>query len=139
VRFRLVVKNERAVAFAGMRNVQVIDSISDQELLREYQSADLLVVPYLDVVASNTVLEGLSCGLPVVTTDVGAMGDYVTSDCGHMVRRGDGAEMAEAILALIGDGQQRRKMGAHGRQVALKYDWRDVAAAHVDLYRNLAA
>jgi glycosyltransferase involved in cell wall biosynthesis len=139
VQFRLVVLEERTSELEGWKNTRLLHSLTDDELLKEYRSADLLVLPYVDVVASNALLEGLSCGLPVVTTDVGAMRDYVTSDCGYMVTPGDVTAMSQAVLTLVEDDRRRREMGVHGRQVALNHDWRRVAAAHLDLYRRLAA
>lgn len=139
VSFRLVVPEDTATRFAGLKNVQLLRSLTDEELLREYRNADVLVLPYEDVVASNAMLEGLSCGLPVVTTDVGAMRDYVTPECGYMVPPGDVAKMSEAVLMIVGDDERRNQMGIHSRQAALNCDWRLVAAAHMELYRRLAA
>jgi glycosyltransferase involved in cell wall biosynthesis len=139
IQFRLVVQEERTSEFEGWKNTRLLHSLTDDELLKEYRSADLLVLPYVDVVASNTLLEGLSCGLPVITTDVGAIRDYLTPDCGYMVMPGDVTAMSQAVLTLVENGGRRQEMGKHGRRVALNHDWRRVAAAHLELYRSLAA
>jgi glycosyltransferase involved in cell wall biosynthesis len=139
IMFRLVTSNPDAEALAEVGNVTVLRSLSDAELRREYRSADVLVLPYLDVVASNAILEGLACGLPVVTTDVGAMTDYVSSRCGWLIDRGDAPAMSDAVVELIHDDRRRLEMGANARRTALGFDWRKVAAMHVDLYRRVAA
>jgi glycosyltransferase involved in cell wall biosynthesis len=139
VTFRLVVPEKRASGFDGLKNAQVVHSLSDVELLDEYRSADLLVLPYLDCVASNTLLEGLACGLPVVTTDVGGIKDYVTPECAYTVATGDVEGMSEAILTLADDEELREAMGVQSRLAALRFDWRIVAQMHMDVYASLVA
>jgi glycosyltransferase involved in cell wall biosynthesis len=139
VRFRVIAEEGRASSFQDLKNAEILSSVSDDELLREYRSAHVLVLPLVDCVASNTVLEGLACGLPVVATDVGGIRDYVSSDCGYLVPPGDVDGMSEAILHLMGDDKGRSEMARRGRVAALRHAWPKVAMKHVELYRRLAA
>ena len=50
-------------------NVSVQSGIDDDALRTMYQQADVLFLPVTSATANNAVLEGISCGLPVVTTD----------------------------------------------------------------------
>ena len=52
-------------------NLTYKSGISEAELLGLYQCASVLLMPLLDATANNAILEGLSCGLPIVVTDVG--------------------------------------------------------------------
>jgi glycosyltransferase involved in cell wall biosynthesis len=139
VKFRVIAEESRASSFRELKNAEVLSSVSDVGLLSEYRSAHMLVLPYVDCVASNSVLEGLACGLPVVATDVGGMRDYVPPDAGHLVPSGDVDGMSEAILHLVGDEESRMSMARRARSAALRHTWPKVAAKHVDLYRRLAA
>jgi glycosyltransferase involved in cell wall biosynthesis len=137
--FRLVVLEKRASYFVGLKNVQVMHSLSEGELLKEYQSADMLVLPYVDCAASNTLLEGLACGLPIVTTDVGGIRDYVTPECSYTLTPGDVEGMSEAILTLVDDTRLREAMGVQSRLSALRFDWSAVAQTHMKVYSSLVA
>ncbi|PWT81515.1 MAG: hypothetical protein C5B58_09705, partial [Acidobacteria bacterium] len=50
--------------------------VSDEELKRLYQQAFLLLLPLQEASASNTVVEALACGLPIVANEIGGIVDY---------------------------------------------------------------
>ena len=65
---------------------------------------------------SLALLEACAAGLPIVATDVGGNGEIVAA--GHnglLVRAGDPAAFAAALLELLGDAAAAVSMGRHGR------------------------
>jgi glycosyltransferase involved in cell wall biosynthesis len=61
-------------------------------------------------------LEAMACGLPVVATNVGGVPDVVENDLnGYIVPEGDDAALAAALLRLVRDPDQAKKMGKNGR------------------------
>ncbi len=61
----------------------------------------------------NAVLEYMAAGRPVVATDVGGVSETVIDGVtGILVRPGDDASIAAAILRLLSDGALRKRMGA---------------------------
>ena len=66
---------------------------------------------------SNSVLEGMAAGLPMIVTDVGGNPEAVVNgETGIVVRPRDRSALAAAILALATDSRKRRQMGNAGRQ-----------------------
>ena len=64
------------------------------EQVRElYRRATLLFLPFIDAAANNGIVEALACGLPIVSTRVGGIPDYVPDDCGRLCAPGDGKIM----------------------------------------------
>ncbi len=64
-----------------------------------------------------SVMEGMACGLPAVTTDVGSMRDLVVDgETGLIVPPGDAEAMSAAFVQLLGDRERARAMGAAGRR-----------------------
>ncbi|MCV2355490.1 TIGR03088 family PEP-CTERM/XrtA system glycosyltransferase [Paucibacter sp. B2R-40] len=73
-------------------------------------------LPSLAEGISNTILEAMGSGLPVIATDVGGNADLVQQGLtGLLVPAGDERAMAAAILSLAGLPQQAASMGRAGR------------------------
>ena len=67
---------------------------------------------------SNSILEYMAAGCPVVATDVGGAKEALVEEVtGYLVRSGDDATMAERIVSLLREPEAARRMGAQGRQV----------------------
>ena len=111
------------------RAVEVRTGVSDAELARLYQQAAVLLLPLENTTANNSVLEGMASGVPLVTTDVGGIGDYVTSECARLCEAGSVGGHAEQTLALLADGEVRRRMSVAARENALRFAWPRVREA----------
>jgi glycosyltransferase involved in cell wall biosynthesis len=113
--------------------------LSDAELLALYQGAALLLLPMLDAVACNALLEAAACGLPVVSTDVGAIPEYVRPAFADLRPVGDAEGLAEAVLRLAGDPAERARRGAEARRFAeTQLGWERAAAATLAVYDEVA-
>jgi L-malate glycosyltransferase len=65
---------------------------------------------------SNSILEYMAAGRPVVATDVGGAREaIVEGETGHLVPAGNSQLMADRIVSLLGDPERSRAMGAKGR------------------------
>lgn len=66
---------------------------------------------------SNSILEYMAAGRPVVATDVGGAREAVVEgETGHLVAAGDDAAMAARIVGLLRDPGRAREMGERGRR-----------------------
>lgn len=93
------------------------------------------VLPSLAEGISNTILEAMSSGLPVVATNVGGNADLVMrSVTGHIVASADPAAMAARLVELADGPEKARAMGRAGRQRVLD---RFSLQAMVCAYRNV--
>lgn len=78
---------------------------------------DCFVLPSLAEGISNTILEAMSCGLPVIATDVGGNAELVEPGVtGALVSSGDIPALAAEIVAFARDRDRARAMGQAGRQ-----------------------
>jgi len=112
--------------------------ISEYELLKLYQSASVLLMPLLDATANNAILEGMSCGLPVVVTDVGAVRDYVNTACGMLTKPNQARAMAEAVIDVMNNDSERLKMSLKCREQALKFSWEESVGKLQSVYEALS-
>lgn len=136
VKFVIVTAPEHALKFAGLRNVEVKGRVDDAGLLDLYQQSDLLVFPLLDCTANNSLLEAMACGLPIVSTDLPGVKDYVTPECAVLVAKGSADELSEALLALERQRGTLERMGLAGRERALELRWEAVAQQTLRVYES---
>ncbi|MCJ7508976.1 MAG: glycosyltransferase [candidate division Zixibacteria bacterium] len=66
---------------------------------------------------SNSILEYMAAGLPVVATEVGGNTEAIVhNQTGFLVKPKDKEEMSKTLLTLLNDDKLRSKMGAEGRK-----------------------
>jgi glycosyltransferase involved in cell wall biosynthesis len=81
----------------------------------------------------------MSCGTPVVSTDVGGVGEVVThGETGFLTAPDDLEGFAGRLAELLFDGERARAMGVRAREDALERFRRDkVVGAYEQLYRRV--
>lgn len=95
-------------------------------------SATLFVRPSLLEGMPLAVLEAMVCGVPVIATRVGGTAELIQDgETGWLVEPGDARGLATAILALLRDPPQRRRLAANARNRAERHIGWDAAAAHL--------
>lgn len=91
----------------------------DGELLAEYRSADVFVLPSWSEGLPNAMLEAMSTGLPVVVSAVGNIPDAVDDDMtGLLVPPRDVDALQTALARVIDDADLRRRIGSAAQMVA---------------------
>lgn len=67
---------------------------------------------------SNSILEYMAAGLPVVATRVGGAGEaIIEGDCGFLVESNDDQEMASRLAELLADETKAERLGSNGRDI----------------------
>jgi len=64
----------------------------------------------------NTILEAMSCGLPVVATNVGGIPELIQPQTGLLVEPDDESGLQDSVLRLIEDEKLRFQLGQAGRK-----------------------
>ena len=105
---------------------------------RLYPACDLTVLPSLFEGAPNVALESMSCGVPVVVTDVSDNRIIVPDGrAGFVVPLGDDAQMADRIGLLLSDPALRARMGTEARAwIEERFSSRRLAEKTEQVYRE---
>lgn len=105
-----------------------------------YVLSDIVVSTSLREASSNSILEAMAYGIPVVGTNVGGTGDLMKNiDAGLLVKPQCPEETAQAIQMLLDDVSLRHKLGKAGRSyVAEIHGIDDMVNQHILLYEELA-
>jgi len=109
-----------------------------EEPLRWYQVADVYALSSDVEGLSNSLMEALSSGIPVVSTRVSGSEDiFEEVDVGEMVPVGDHVAMAEALLALAENPERREQCGKRAREYAVRnYSVESIAERMEICYRS---
>lgn len=129
----------RQRAASELRRVSFLGRLPDVRVL--LRAADVVVLPSRSEGLSNAVLEAMAMAVPIVATRIGGLDEQVEDGItGILVPSGSPASLAEALLQLIRDSDQRRRMGARGRaSVEQKFPLSSTIDAYQRLYEDLRA
>ena len=104
-----------------------------------YRTGDLFALSSDFDNSPNVVLEAMASGLPVVTTDVGGVREFVADGVGGaVVPARDAAALAAALERYLGAPDLARAAGAHNRvRATTEFSWRTSALRLLDVYHRV--
>ncbi|HUK62628.1 MAG TPA: glycosyltransferase, partial [Dongiaceae bacterium] len=101
---------------------------------------DVLVLPSIrSEAASQVIPQALAVGTPVVASDTGGSGELIQDrQTGRLVRAGDVAALAQAIVDCLIDPEGARAMARRGQAIVREYHSLDAAMTRtVAVYTEL--
>ena len=139
VDFDIVTKESFCAKFTGCMNATFHTNISKSALIELYRSADALLVPVLSATATNSILEALACGTPIISTKIGGIPDYVSGECGWLLQKGNISQVLNLIEQLCADREIALSRREAARLRSLQFDWNVVAKQMNFIYAAVAA
>ena len=117
---------ERAIVELDLQDcVELLGFVSEDDLVRCYQAADVTILPTQALEGFGTIIsESLACGTPAIVTPVGGMPEAVAPLAeGLITRSASPDDLAERMIALI-DGTLQLPDASVCRDYALtRYRW----------------
>lgn len=141
---RLVVAGDPAMPLNGLRSAERVEwrlgYLPAAELDRALSQATIAVFPYrAELDQSGALLQALGAGVPAVVYDVGGLGETVSAfGAGRVVPADDVDALTEALRELLADPEQLAAARAGAERARQELTWDAAAAAHLELYRELA-
>jgi len=131
----------RAAALGLAGRVVFTGRVAEADKVACYNAADLFVSPSSLEGFGFTVGEAMSCGLPVIVSDRGALPELVVDGEGGFVCRHDEAgALAGRILLLLGDAPLRARFGRFNRErVDRRFRWDRAARRVLEIYDEVLA
>lgn len=116
--------------------VKFLGLVDHKDMPEVYNAADVLTLPSVREGMPNVILESLACGTPVVATNVGGIGEVITSPAaGELMTERSAAALREAVEALTA----RRVTLAETRAFAEQFGWGRIVDRQLELYRTVVA
>jgi len=110
--------------------------VSDGDLPKFYNAADLFVLPSFKESFGHVLVEAMACGCPVVTSNVTCMPE-IAGDAGVLIDPYDVSSLAEGMYQVLTDHQLRQELKKKGLQRARLYSWERCARETLEVYREL--
>lgn len=124
-------------------NVNLLGKLPRKKLLEKYQGSDIFCLPTLREPGGNAILEAMSCGLPVITTDYGGPAVFINEECGIKISLKNYDtyvhDLAVAMRLLIDNPMLRKQMGNNARyRVKKEFSLAEMEKQAVELYATIA-
>ena len=129
---------ERSKILGLDKIVKFRGKIYGDDLIKEYKSAHLFVLPSLYEGQPLTLLEAWAAKLPVIVTDVGGNKDFVIEgENGYIIPAKDVNKLADTLLKAIKN-KELSKMGEKGYElVKNNYGWEKMGKMVYEVYKEL--
>lgn len=108
-------------------------------LPRHLEQWQVSVIPSLQESFGLAALEASAMELPVVASDVGGLSDVVRhGETGRLVAPGDAGALADAVVALLGDANERQRLASRGRDMVKRgFEWGRIMDRWIETYARL--
>jgi glycosyltransferase involved in cell wall biosynthesis len=117
-------------------DVVLLGTVPDDDVPAWYAAADALAFPSVKEGFGLAVLEALSAGTPVVTSDLPVFREYlVHGRDALLVDVGDAPGLQAALSAVLDDTALRAGLVAAGVRTAARFTWARSAQRHLAMYR----
>lgn len=132
---------EHAARLNVKENIIFTGYFPDKKLPKLYQAADIFAFSTFYEHHPFAVLEALSSGLPVVTTNVGGIPETIIDDKnGFLCQPFNSVQMSSRILFLLEHPEASREMSFQARKTILeRYDWRIIVKEVLKVYDEVFA
>ncbi len=117
--------------------VEFVSGVTDERIVELYAEAELAIVPSLYEGFSLPAIEAMACGVPLVTTNGGALPEVVGPDgeSAVIVPTKDPSALSGAIVRCLDDPELRARLGEGGRRRVLdRFTWRRTAQGTAEHY-----
>ncbi len=108
--------------------------VEDDQLALYLSAADMVLLPYIDVLGSGALMTALTFGCPVIAPAMGAFKEILDEGCGVLYPAGR-MGLKDALARLPGLDLEEMRREALAR--ALQYPWEGMVHDMIDVYREV--
>lgn len=116
--------------------VKIIPGLKHDTLVKTLQQSHLLLLPSVEEGIANVVLEAMSLGIPVITTDCGGMSEVIIEKSnGYIVPVRNPAKIASRIIEFIASGKSEKEIITAGALQTIRDNFS--RARQIDEFKEL--
>ena len=131
----LAAAKERAALMDCAARVEFVGRQDREQVPELYRNCSVYCLPSFGEPHAGTLVEAMSCGKPVVSTDSGGTPHLVTPQGGLLVPAGNASALSRALCEVLKDPVRRAEMGRHNRRlVEDTMSWQSVISQLENIY-----
>ncbi len=117
-----------------------LGQIKKNQMIKLYQNSSLFILPSYHEGLPTVLLEAMSCGLPIIATDVRGNRELISDgENGLLIPPNDPKKMAETIINLLEDEKLIERLGKNARKTIIEnYTWDKVYNNFLKCYESVA-
>jgi glycosyltransferase involved in cell wall biosynthesis len=115
--------------------VEFTGRISDQALVKLYQTASVMIFPSFYEGFGLPILEAMACGCPLIASDYSTIRE-VAGKAAIFVNPAESDELAKALIEVLGNKAVRRSLIEKGLHHVKTYTWEKTAEETFTVYRQ---
>ena len=121
-----------------MKHGSFLGWVGDDMLHSLYRISDVCIVPSIYEPFGLVALEAMASGCLTIVADTGGLREVVPGDgsVGLRFRSRDSDSLGEILQDVLADDVGRHRLVAAAREHVLKFDWAEVGATMLELYRR---
>jgi len=117
------------------RQIKFIGFVPDDDMPALYRMASVFVYPSLYEGFGIPVLEAMTCGTPVITSNVSSMPEVV-GEAGILLDPNNEKELAAAITRVVSDSSLAQHLSDAGLERSRTFSWKGFASTILDVMRE---
>ncbi len=124
---------------AELKDIEFIGRVSDEDLPKYYQAADIFCAPSVDFESFGIVLlEAMAAGTPVVASDIPGYRSVIKpGENGLLAEPKNPLALADILLGLLQNPTQRDQLVQAGFRHVQSFDWKLVGDQVLDFYSQI--
>jgi len=110
-------------------------NVAHEQIAKYYRSHDVFILPSFNEGMSNTVLEAMACGLPIITSNTGGTAELIHEN-GFVVDSGNPNDIRTAVESFLTQPNRLQEMGQKSYRYVQNMQWNEVAREYHNVMSN---
>jgi len=116
--------------------VKFLGYVPHERISHNYRKSDIFVLASLNEGMSNTILEAMASGLPIITTQTGGT-DELIGENGEIVQKRKPSAIREKILEYKNNPGKLKEESRISRKRAEEMSWKSIAKQYINIYETV--
>jgi len=120
------------------KDIHLTGYVENTDLPAIVNQCEVFLYPSLRESFGIPILEGMACGVPVITSNTSSMPE-IAGDAAYIVTPTNPEEISTAIVTILNNKELKNDLCEKGLERAKKFSWGNMAKAYLGLYKEVYA